>query len=75
MSDPWEARIQRASMSPTARKEMKAALGTKRSPLDINARRIKNGEPVGDMYLRGKLKQQLLAETDLTEADFAKYTG
>ena len=75
MSDPWEARVQRASQSKQARNEMKAALVKQLSPLDIQAKRIRNGEAVADMYLRGKLKQQLLDETDLTEADFAKYTG
>ena len=75
MSDPWEARIERASSSQQARKEMKAAMVKKVSSLDIHAKRIRNGEPVADYYLKGKLKQQLLAETDLTEEDFAKYTG
>ena len=75
MSDPWDARIQRASESKQARKEMKAALVKRLSPLDIQAKRIRNGEAVADYYLRGKLKQQLLAETDLTEEDFAIYTG
>ncbi len=76
MSDPWEARIQRASQSSEARKEFKKTMMRKqKSPLDIHASRIKNGEPVADYYLKGRLKQQLLAETDLTEEDFAKYTG
>ena len=75
MSDPWAARIERASQSSEARKEMKRRLVKQLSPIDIQAKRIKNGEPVADFYLKGKLKQQLLAETDLTEADFEKYTG
>ena len=76
MRDPWEAHIQRASQSKEARQEFKKVMARKqKSPLDIHASRINNGEPVADYYLKGKLKQQLLAETDLTEEDFAKYTG
>lgn len=76
MTDSWEARIQRASVNKETRKEFKKAMIAKRkSPIDIQASRIKNGEPVSDLYLKGEMKKRLLAETDLTEEDFAKYTG
>ena len=40
---------------------------------EIMAKRIKNGEPVGESYLKGKQKEKLLELTDLTHADFKKY--
>ena len=40
---------------------------------EIMARRIKNGEPIGESYLKGKQKERLLEFTDLTEKDFKKY--
>jgi hypothetical protein len=70
--DVWSAHISKATSSPHYAKEYKRSnyvLDT----LAINARRIKNGEAVGASFLKGKVKEQLLAETDLTESDFKKY--
>lgn len=42
-------------------------------PLLTNANRILSGEPVADQYLRGKLREQLLSETEVTEEDLKPY--
>jgi hypothetical protein len=70
--DIWDAHVKKASSSPMFAKEYKRSnyvLNTH----EVNANRIRNGEPVGEMYLSGRLKQELLDLTDLTEADFRKY--
>ena len=70
--DTWDAHVKKASSSPAFAKEYKRknyVLNTH----TVMAERIRNGEPVGEMYLAGRLKQELLDLTDLTEADFDKY--
>jgi hypothetical protein len=70
--DTWDAHIKKASSSPAFAKEYKRSnyvLNTH----TVMAERIRNGEPVGEMYLTGRLKQELLDLTDLTEDDFQKY--
>lgn len=39
----------------------------------IMERRVLNGEPLGDMWLRGSLRNQLIARTKVTDADLNKY--
>ena len=70
--DTWDAHIKKASSSPAYAKEYK------RSNYVLNehtviANRIRNGEPVGESYLTGLRKKELIDLTDLTEADFDKY--
>lgn len=43
------------------------------SPHRINAQRIKNKEPVGEYWLGERGKAELLANSDLTMADFSAY--
>lgn len=40
---------------------------------EIEARRIREGKPVSEMYLRGHSKERLMRKHGLTERDFAKY--
>lgn len=70
--DTWDAHVKRAASSPHYAKEYKRSnyvLNTQQ----IMADRIRNGEAIGEMYLSGRLKQELLDTTDLTEDDFKKY--
>lgn len=41
--------------------------------VQLTAKRIKAGEAIGDMWLRGTLRAQLLNHTNITEDDLAKY--
>lgn len=51
-----------------------AAFGPwKPNSLAINARRIKAGEPVGDMYIEGEMAKQMIKGGYITEADLAPY--
>lgn len=68
----WDSTISRVSQSTVLREQMIR----KDFVLDsaqISANRIKLGEPVGDFWLKGKAKEQLIKDYGLTEADFKKY--
>lgn len=68
----WDAHVKKASSSPTYAKEYKRVnyvLNTH----EVMAKRIINGEPVGDMWLKGRAKEELLEFTNITESDFKKY--
>ena len=41
--------------------------------LEINAKRIKAGEPVGQMYIQGKLAERMLRDGLVTEEQLAPY--
>lgn len=41
--------------------------------LEINAKRIKAGEPVGQMYIQGKLAERMVREGLVTEEQLAPY--
>jgi hypothetical protein len=41
--------------------------------LEINAKRIKAGEPVGQMYIQGKLAERMVREGLVTEDELAPY--
>lgn len=41
--------------------------------LEINAKRIKSGEPVGQMYIKGKLAERMVREGLVTEEQLAPY--
>ena len=68
----WDQRVNR-QLNPTARPKVSNPTGFQADSLRINATRIKNGEKVGEHWLKGRLKKQLLQYTDLTENDFKKY--
>jgi hypothetical protein len=42
-------------------------------PHQVNASRIRQGEPVAESYLRDPLRKKLIDEYRLTESDFSKY--
>ena len=42
-------------------------------PYVLNAKRIRSGKPVSELYLEGPHKKKLIEEQHLTEEDFAKY--
>ena len=68
----WDSTVNRVSQSTVLREEMIR----KDFIIDsakISADRIRLGEPVGDFWLKGKAKEQLIKDYGLTEADFKKY--
>ena len=74
MGDDWDSFVHRAATNKNVAKEMKARqLRPSKSPLQIVAARIKNGEPVSDTYLKGNRLQELLEFTDVTQEDIDKY--
>lgn len=70
----WEAHVKKAASSPYHAKQYKR-FEYDLDPHRINAQRIRNGEAVGEMWLRGQLKEELMEFHGLTEADFKPYTG
>lgn len=70
----WDAQVNRSSTNPTYNRDLKKK-GYFLDTHQIMAKRIKNGEPIGDFWLQGKAKQDLLDQTDLRESDFSKYNG
>lgn len=61
------------SMS-TAKSSLPSGNATwKPDSLEINAKRIKAGEPVGQMYIQGKLAERMLREGLVTEEQLAPY--
>lgn len=42
-------------------------------PFEVAARRIKSGEPVGDMWIYGRLAQELVARGLVLESEIIKY--
>ena len=68
----WDSTVNRVSQSTVLREEMIR----KDFIIDsakISADRIRLGEPVGDFWLKGKAKEQLIKDYGLTEDDFKKY--
>ena len=61
------------SMS-TAKSSLPKGNGTwKPNSLEINAKRIKAGEPVGQMYIQGKLAERMVRDGLVTEEELAPY--
>ena len=69
----WEANVGRVAQSPTLQREV-LRKGYFIDSEAIHARRIKDGEPVGESWLKGKNKKALIKNHGLTEKDFEKYT-
>lgn len=70
----WDQLIKRGN-DKTAVKKVSNPTGFQGDTLQIHAKRIKNGEDVGEFWLKGRLKKQLLEYTDVTEEDFKKYVA
>ena len=71
-SSVWDSTVSRVSQSKVLREEMLR----KDFILDdakIAANRIRLGEPVGDYWLEGKAKEQLIKDYGLKAGDFQKY--
>ena len=68
----WDAHINKATSSPHYAREYKK-YSYVLDEYEIIAKRIKNGEPVGEPYFKGEQRKKLLELTDLTEADLKKY--
>jgi len=69
----WEANVGRVAQSPTLQREV-LRKGYFIDSEAIHATRIKNGEVVGENWLKGKNKKILIEDHGLTEKDFEKYT-
>jgi len=71
-SNVWDAHINKATSSPHYAREYKK-YSYVLDEYEIIAKRIKNGEPVGEPYFKGEQRKKLLELTDITEADLKKY--
>ena len=68
----WDAHVAKAASSPVQAREYKRS-GYVLDSDKIIAQRIRNGEVVGEPYLKGLTKQRLKKFQHLTEEDFEKY--
>ena len=68
----WDAHVAKAASSPVQAREYKRS-GYVLDSDKIKADRIRNGEAVGEPYLKGLTKQRLKKFQHLTEEDFEKY--
>tara|TARA_S200002703_G_scaffold30746_2_gene26744 strand:- start:157 stop:402 length:246 start_codon:yes stop_codon:yes gene_type:complete len=71
-SSVWDSTVSRVSQSKVLREEILR----KDFILDdakIAANRIRLGEPVGDYWLEGRAKEQLIKDYGLKAEDFQKY--
>jgi len=68
----WDAHIAKANSSVSALKEYKKS-NYQVDGYRINANRIVNGEHVGEDWLRGKLKKELIKLGYCKPSDFEKY--
>lgn len=69
----WEANVGRVAQSPTLQRDI-LRKGYFIDSEAIHATKIKNGEVVGEYWLKGKNKKTLIKDHGLTEKDFKKYT-
>ena len=68
----WDAHVTKAASSPVMAREYKKS-GYVLDSDKIMAERIRNGDPIGESYLKGKAKERLKKFQHLTEEDFEKY--
>ena len=68
----WDAHIARANSSVSARKEYKRS-NYELNAHKINAQRIIDGQNVGECWLKGKLKEELIELGYCKQSDFSKY--
>jgi hypothetical protein len=57
----------------TSKSSLPKAMGWKPDSLEVNAKRIKAGEPVGEMYIQGKLAERMVRDGLVTEEELAPY--
>ena len=68
----WDAHVNKAASSPAQAREYKRS-GYVLDSDKIMADKIRNGEVIGEGYLKGETKKRLKKFQRLTEADFIKY--
>ena len=68
----WDAHVAKAASSPVMAREYKKS-GYVLDSDKIMAQRIRNGEPIGDSYLKGEAKKRLKKFQHLSEEQFEKY--
>tara|TARA_R110000765_G_scaffold121289_1_gene217428 strand:+ start:820 stop:1086 length:267 start_codon:yes stop_codon:yes gene_type:complete len=68
----WDAHVNKAASSPVQAREYKKS-GYVLDSDRIMADKIRNGEVIGEGYLKGETKKRLKKFQRLTEADFIKY--
>jgi len=68
----WDAHVAKAASSPVMAREYKRS-GYVLDSDKIMAQRIRNGEPIGEPYLKGETKKRLKKFQNLSEEDFEKY--
>ena len=68
----WDANVSKAASSPVMAREYKKS-GYVLDSDKIMAQRIRNGEAIGDSYLKGKNKERLKKFQHLSEEHFEKY--
>ena len=61
----WDAHVSKAASSPVQAREYKSD--------KVMANRIRNGDVIGEPYLKGETKKRLKKYQHLTEEDFIKY--
>ena len=57
----------------TSKSSLPKAIGWKPDSLEVNAKRIKAGEPVGEMYIQGKMAERMVRDGLVTEEELAPY--
>jgi len=68
----WDAHVNKAASSPAQAREYKRS-GYVLDSDKIMANKIRNGEVIGEGYLKGETKKRLKKFQHLTEDDFVKY--
>jgi len=68
----WDAHVTKAASSPVMAREYKKS-GYVLDSDKIMAERIRNGDPIGESYLKGKAKERLKKFQHLSEEHFVKY--
>tara|TARA_B110000503_G_scaffold23373_3_gene36523 strand:+ start:64 stop:327 length:264 start_codon:yes stop_codon:yes gene_type:complete len=68
----WDAHVNKAASSPAQAREYKRS-GYVLDSDKIMANKIRNGEVIGEGYLKGETKKRLMKFQHLTEDDFVKY--
>ena len=59
----------------TSKSSLPKAIGWKPDSLEVNAKRIKAGEPVGEMYIQGKMAERMVRDGLVTEEELAPVLG
>tara|TARA_R110000737_G_C14404427_1_gene454813 strand:+ start:229 stop:495 length:267 start_codon:yes stop_codon:yes gene_type:complete len=68
----WDAHVSKAASSPVQAREYKRSSYELESD-KVMANRIRNGDVIGEPYLKGETKKRLKKYQHLTEEDFIKY--